>query len=340
MNNHILSIWSILETNKRAGLFKRLYTTDSKINIYGIYQYPDECYGIALSYPKSIKFNLAPFESVSEPIVEIYEDISFEDCMLICAKIKNRDKLNEFSYLCESVIHSISQETKIEDAVKTFKNSLLRWKNLFENVHNNALSKEEQKGLYGELRFLKKCLLEKPVLSYSIVQSYVGTTRSTRDFQGSDWAVEVKTTSTNNPQSLIINGERQLDDSMVDSLYLYHCSVEISRETGETLPEMIKNIKELLKEDLSALYLFEAKLFEAGYYDIQEHLYTDINYKLRKENFFHIRDKFPRIRESELREGVGNVTYSISISSLDSYKVAEQLVISKCLSNDRNRKVL
>lgn len=334
MNNRVLDLWSILESEKQIGLVKRLYSPDSKINMYCIYQYPEESYGIALSFPKSIKFNLTPFASLSEPVVEVFEDSSFVDYMLLCARIKNSEKINEFSYLCENVIQTILQEKTIANAVKTFGNALLRWKNLFERTHGTGLSKEEQQGLYGELQFLKKCITSASSSYFNIVENYVGTNRALRDFQGKDWAVEVKTTSTNNPQALIINGERQLDDSMIDSLYLYHCSIEATKQTGETLPEIVKSIRELLKDDVATYSLFNAKLFEAGYLDTHEHLYTDRHYKIRKDSFFHVKDNFPRIKERELREGVGNVRYSISISCFDSYRVTEQQVLLKCLSND------
>ena len=334
MKNKVLDLWSILKTEKQIGLVKRLYSAESKINVYCIYQYPEESYGIALSFPKSITFHLTPFASISEPVVEIYEDNSFTDCQLLCAKIKNSEKINEFSYLCENVIQTIFEEKTIAGAVKTFGNTLLRWKNLFEHIHGTGLSKEEQLGLYGELRFLKKCLNFASGSYFNIVQKYVGTNRSLRDFQGTDWAVEVKTTSTNNPQALIINGERQLDDSMIETMYLYHCSVEVSKQTGETLPEMVKSIKEILKNDVAAYSLLIAKLFEAGYLDTHEQLYKNRHYQLRKDRFFHVKDNFPRIRENELREGVGNVMYSINISSFEPYGVLEQQVLSKCLSND------
>lgn len=334
MKNKVLDIWSILKSERQSGLVKRLYSVNSKINIYCVYQYPEECYGIALSFPKSIRFNLEPFASVSEPLVEIYEDKSFPNCMILCAKIKHFDKINEFSYLCESVIQTILAEKTIMDAVRTFGNTLLRWKNLFECTSGIGLSKEEQQGLYGELRFLKKYLTSTTQLYYDIVQSYVGTNRAMRDFQGKNWAVEVKTTSTNNPQVLIINGERQLDDTLVDNLYLYHCSVEVSKQAGESLPEMVHNIREILKDDIAACSLFNAKLFEAGYLDIHEPFYLKRHYKLRKDSFFCVKDKFPRIRENELRDGVGNVNYSISISSFYSYEVPEQQVFLNCLSND------
>ena len=334
MKNKVLEIWNTLESEKETGFVKRLYSYDSDINIYCIYQNIDRYFGIALSYPEHIKFNLTPFSTIAEPVIEIYKDNSFNGHNLLCAKIKSQEKINEFSYLCENIIQSIISESSIDDAVKTFGNTLLRWKNLFEQTNDKGLSKEEQQGLFGELRFLKKCLLSKEDQYFEVIQNYVGTNRSLRDFQGNGWAVEVKTTTTNNPQSLIINGERQLDDSMIDELYLYHCSMEVSNQSGTSLPELVNEIKELLINEVDAYSMFNAKLFEAGYYQWHETTYNTRRYKIRKDSFYRVKDKFPRIKENELREGVGNVRYAISISSFEDYKIPENIVIEKCLSHE------
>ena len=80
--------------------------------------------------------------------------------------------------------------------------------------------------------------------------------------------------------------------------------------------------------------MFNAKLFEAGYYQWHETTYNTRRYKIRKDSFYRVKDKFPRIKENELREGVGNVRYAISISSFEDYKIPENIVIEKCLSHE------
>lgn len=334
MNNKVFDIWTQLETQKEMGLVKRLYYSKSDINIYCIYQYPDDCYGIALSYPSSIKLNIAPFKDLREPIVSQYNDSSFPENSLLCAKIQGRKKINEFSYLCENVIQSICDEREISNAVKTFVNALLRWKNLFQRVQDAGLSVEEQLGLFGEMSFLNKLVSATTVSYYDIIQYYVGAEQALRDFQGCNWAVEVKTTATNNPQTLLINGERQLDDTKIEKLFLYHCSVEVSRSTGVSLSDLVRQIIAKVESDVAAVSLLNCKLFEAGYLFEQAYLYDDRCYQVRKDNFYLVKDNFPRIREDELRDGVGNVKYSISVSSLESYNVSEEYVISNCLSND------
>lgn len=334
MNNKVLDIWKQFEQNRHKGMVKRLYSSDSTINVYCIYQYPEECYGIALSFPKTICFNIKPYSNLSELKVELYEDSSFENSWLLCVTITDKDKKSIFSYLCENIIQTILKESSIKSAVTSFANTLIKWKNLFEKTHSTGLSKEEQQGLYGELCLLQKFLSDSKNSLYTIVNYYVGTDKSLRDFQGKNWAVEVKTTSTNNPQLLLINGERQLDDSMIDNLFLFHCSVEVSKSSGETLPERVKEIKDMLSSDLAALSLFNAKLFEGGYLDTQEGQYSEHHYKLRKETFYHVTNDFPRIRENELRSGVGNVHYGITISDCEPYVVSEASVTNTTINHD------
>ena len=70
------------------------------------------------------------------------------------------------------------------------------------------------------------------------------------------------------------------------------------------------------------------QLFEAGYADAQANLYKDRFYQIRFEKLYKIDKAFPRIKESELRDGVGNVTYSIVLAMCDDYLVPENQVIT------------
>jgi hypothetical protein len=54
-----------------------------------------------------------------------------------------------------------------------------------------------------------------------VLHSWVGVDKALRDFQGSSWALEVKTTSTNNPQKVTINSERQLDETLLENLFCF-----------------------------------------------------------------------------------------------------------------------
>lgn len=147
-------------------------------------------------------------------------------------------------------------------------------------------------------------------------------------FNLSAWAVEVKTTATNNPQKVAINGERQLDETLLENLFLFHCSVEVSNGNGETLNQKVTNIRSLLESNIPALNLFNSKLFEVGYFDGHANKYENRFYKIRSENYYRITDDFPRIKENELRGGVSGVKYDIILAMCDEYLITENQLLN------------
>lgn len=189
--------------------------------------------------------------------------------------------------------------------------------------------------MYGELGFLRK-LISKNIFPASEAMDYwVGADAAQRDFMGNAWAVEVKTTATSNPQEVTINSERQLDETLFDNLYLYHCSVETTKRNGETLPDRINKLRRSLENEPAALSKFNEKLITAGYFDEDEALYAFRAYKLRDESIYRVEGDFPRIKESDLRSGVGNLTYSIVLSACATYRQSEATVFSTIKHDDR-----
>lgn len=334
MNNKVEMLWAELHNSKASGLLKRLFSGEFAIRVYCVYNKHNRSFGIGLSFPKKIKVNLMPFSSLSKLKIEIFEDTSFENSAILCATIDDSDRYGIFSCLCENVINALYQCPSIKEAVNTFVNMLLYWKSLFDISRAKGLSKEEQLGLYGELHFLEMCLKHKPDRHLEILQSYVGCNRALRDFQGKSWALEVKTTASNSRQKLTINGERQLDDSLIEKLFLYHCLVDASQNSGESLIDIIQSIRRILHINPYQVSLFNSKLFEAGYNDEDEHLYRNKYYKIRNDSFYRIHGDFPRICENELRHGVENLTYSITTAQCDSYIVPQSTILDNCTYYD------
>lgn len=208
-------------------------------------------------------------------------------------------------------------------------NQLYRWKNLFGKMKFDGLSKEEQQGLYGELVFLRKMLSRSTNDTYaSTLKLWTGVEKTNKDFQGDNWAVEVKTTSTNNAQFITINGERQLDNSLVAHLFIYHLVLEVSKINGESLPMIVAEIKNLLSSNVPALCIFEEKLIEVKYIASHESLYAERFYKKRNKKCYKVLADFPRIMENDLRNGVSNVVYAISIGMCDEYLVSEGVLFN------------
>lgn len=327
-NNYIADLWQQLEDEKNVGLVKRLYSSEIPFRIYATFQYPDSYFGIAFSFRHNIKIDVSNFDNMRDLKVLLLNDSSFANTKLLIIELLHANNRDIFAILCENLVSTIIQLNNEQIIISTVINQLNKWKTLFDKRISDGLSVEQQQGLFGELVFLHKCLLQQDMNPLNVLKSWVGVDAALRDFQYSTWAIEVKTTATNNPQRVIINGERQLDETLLENLFLFHCSVEVSNSNGETLNQKIANIRYLLKSNVLALNIFNSKLLEVGYFDTHSNKYENKSYKIRSENFYRIADKFPRIKENELRSGVSNVKYNIILSMCDEYLISESELLN------------
>jgi len=330
-NNNILELWKKLEEEKSVGIVKRLYASDICFNIYATFQYPERYYGIAFTFSNDIRIYTSSFDNLRELKVILVNDTTFVNSQLLIIQLLNQHNRDIFSSLCESLIQSVIKLNSEKKIIKTVINQLERWKTLFDKNNSSGLTIAEQQGLYGELHLLQKFLTNPDIPSYKALHNWVGVNRALRDFQGDNWAIEVKTTSTNNPQEVCINGERQLDETLLKNLYLFHLSVEVSNGNGNTLCEKIARIRTMLEDDIPAFSLFNAKLFEVGYLDKHKQLYRNRCYQIRNENYYKVENNFPRIKENELRNGISDVKYSIILSMCNEYLITKNQLFNSII---------
>lgn len=322
-HNNISSLWEIMSQEKSVGLVKRLLPNNSPLKVFATYKHPENICGIAFSCDSKLKLSIDSFYNLKELSVQLFLDTSYQPNRLLTIQLFSDANTDIFAYLCGNLVETIERCDTEAKAIKLVLNRLEKWKMMFSKGASDGLSITEQQGLYGELMYLHKLVL-RGIFSYiDTLKIWVGADKAMRDFQGKDWAVEAKTISINNADQITINGERQLDETLLDKLYLYHLSVEASRMNGQTLNEKVDELRSLLSDDKAALNIFNAKLMEAGYFDHHRELYRERCYKIRKESIYVIDDSFPRIKESELRDGVSNTVYSINVSTCAEYMVSE-----------------
>ena len=331
MNNHFVELWHKLERDGQQGTVKIAYAEESPYRIYATMSCPGNICGIAISFSSAIKIELKPFQDLRQLSVQLLSDTSFSDSSLLLVQLRNNENREVFATLCENLVTAALNVTEERTMVKMVVSKLCEWKSLFDKLSHGPLSKPQQEGLFGELYLLKHMLLQKiGVAENEIVDTWHGMEeeRAVRDFQGGNWVVEVKTTATNRPQKVTINGERQLDDTLVENMFLFHCSVDVSNASGITLPDMVEVVRSLLAHSFIARALFEEKLYHTGYQDKDIEHYKDSHYLIRSDKFYKVADEFPRIRENELRPGVGEVHYSIVLAACEQFVVSNTYAFS------------
>ena len=333
----IQSLWDNMRTQQTVGVLKRKLQLNSSFIVNCIFKYPENYCGIALSFSNTLKPNVKKYQQWKTFDVQLYPDASYANTTMMMVMLTSLGKNDAFAMLCSSLINKIEKASNEDEAVRLFINQLEEWRKLFEKAYKEGLGKSAQKGLWGEMHMLETLL--KNVQGYTlsqIVDWWVGSQKSPQDFQGDKWAIEIKTTTQNDDSIVEIHGERQLDESLFDSLYLNRITLNATPQNGVSLPAKVANVKRLVQNDMLALSTLEQKLAQYGYLESMTSLYETPAYQIRKSQYFKVEGKFPRIKEGEVRLGVSNISYSIDLNLVSTYEKPKCSIISDITSYETN----
>jgi hypothetical protein len=330
----INEIWSELESDNSfySGLLLRRFSGSALADIYIALKGAEKLRCIATVVSKEILIDIDVFDNLKDISVEVLIEERFKDKNILIFTLHNNEHSDIFSVLAEDLLSSVEVETNEKKLVKTLLNRYEKWKSLFDKLALNGLSSEEQRGLFGELFFLRKFLIQNDF--GKVVGTWMGPSGEIKDFQYNNWALEVKTSIGNHHQKVHISNERQLDPTHLETLFLYHISLEKVQQDGETLNQIIQSILEIINGDTNAINKFRAKLYETGYYDNHAWKYDAIGYHIRQDSFYKVEGDFPRVQENEVRNGVGDVKYTIILSQCHQYQIVEDQVLKKLQFNE------
>lgn len=321
-------LWNELETEagtlSGSGTLKRRINGDGQCAMFLGIRHPGHRRAFVIHVPKDI----APLPEALPMSKGFFFDVLIagdeerdEDVSIILSAARP-DYHEVFAAICDDLFMKLRALSNSRDLVKTFLNRVRLWQIFFEKQAGAGLSDEAQKGLYGELYFLKNFLL--PLRAdKEALQCWMGSAGRQHDFQLGTLSVEVKTSAAKQHQTLRIASEQQLDDTLVERLFLFHLSVSLVENGSATLPALVDDIRQTLAESVSTVELFDNVLLERGFSDAHRHLYEHTGYSIRRSGLYAVHDGFPRIRENDLRTGVGDVGYSISLDGCSDYVVDE-----------------
>jgi hypothetical protein len=306
--------WLELETlapTGSAGRFKRRIHPDSTLDIFvGVAKPSNQRLLMLLVSDQSLMGveALLSAEGLESRIVRPGED--GRDATLELALVDPR-YTDIFAALAEDIVRAIVRSADEVVAVREFVTRLQRWQRFLEEAGLRGLSEERQRGLYAELWVMRDIMAD--IAPSLVLSSWTGPEYAGHDFQFGSCALEVKASAAKQHQVLHIASERQLDDTGVGALFLSHVSLDAHRHSGETLPQLVDELMLRLAE-AGLTSAFESKLIEDGYLERQRSLYDDVGYTIREYNLFRVSEGFPRIIESDLRQGVGDVRYTITVA--------------------------
>lgn len=266
-------------------------------------------------------FKRRQFQGVS---VELLDFTSHREVTIILL-----DPLLEdiFYLFIDNLFDSIKDLGSEDEVLRVSSNIIFKWKKLFDKIRNDLLTPEQQRGLLGELLFIRE-MLQEDMKHRVTIENWFGPELYNKDFIISNTGFEVKTTVQNRP-AVTISGEKQLDKQDLSNLYLKIFILDEIKGEGITLNGVIAEIQAIIREDLELTSYFEYKLLSAGYRPEDGTEYTT-QYRIVRNEIYHIDESFPKIIPPSLPAGIFNCVYHIDIAALDKYQ-AEHVSIKKLI---------
>jgi len=225
------------------------------------------------------------------------------------------------SDLCDKIIGLQDKKDLSPTIIKT----LSEWEFFFEKQEHELLSPEAQKGLIGELHFLKDYLFRKYSFAESI-RCWTAPDATNHDFQIQNKAVELKTTSGKQHKKFTVSSEKQLDNTGLEHLYLSVFSLNLHHNMPDkTLPALIHDIYIQIEEDPVAAFHFQVKLTKYGYIEADAEKYTT-GFSLTEMRFFEVTEGFPRLLGRHLPDGVGDLKYSVAVAACIPFEIKTNIL--------------
>lgn len=269
-------------------------------------------------------YRLAFLSSKSSGIKDMTKNIaviqgnSNEENYWTCFDLKNDDLISVFCSFGEDLISSISNEYNETSALSKLRLRYSTWLALFRKTRT-PLSPEKAKGLFGELYFLKNVMLKKYDIDKTI-NSWSGPDYLVKDFAVDDYWYEIKTTSCS-AAIVKISSLQQLSSDIEGKLVVI--KVE---EMADAFKGKDSSINELIQFIISEIQLndtkdmFLDKLANIGY-DFSDEL-GNKKYNIASVEYYLVDDKFPALRESDIKsDAINNVGYELILKLLIDYLV-------------------
>lgn len=326
MKTNIKDVWNKLESSRHLGEARFKLVDYEPLNCYlSILESTNtRCFELQID-----STSLKTFEKKFKG-VEIYLVTLKSNRKSLIIYLLDSDLSEIFTLFIEDLLSNIRGIIEVNVAFQQIQNQFGKWGKLFAQIKGELLSKERQRGLYGELTFLKT-LLNRSSDKEDVVKSWTGPSGSNQDFSNELSAVEVKTSKATKP-TVNIASELQLDWSILDSLFLYVFHIDELSNGNDTLMKLIEEIKEKISNENNIVRLFEDKLHQVGIPVGDEKLYDDFGFIIRSQRAYKVQNGFPALINDFINnDAIHSIKYQIELAACQSYEVNQEDVIRKMI---------
>jgi hypothetical protein len=230
-----------------------------------------------------------------------------------------------FAILSADVVEQWVVQDHARSAVLATHRRLQHWRKFF--MRGGCLSREAYIGLFAELTYLET-ILNSGFNAEQAVEAWQGPLGANQDFLFGPVAVEVKGSVGNDPDTVRIANERQLDSTGLEGLFLFHVVYDLRENTGRTLRQLIATLRDRLSlASPPALLVVDERLLAAGYVEQIPCPSDAFGFAERTRASYALGDGFPRIVETTLPSGITDVCYQLNLAVCAAYQVDTAAVV-------------
>jgi len=220
-----------------------------------------------------------------------------------------------FGGFCRSLSAAVEQATDSASALSVALTHIRRWK-AFLSGGAQRLSSDEVRGLFAELVFLLE-MLDQNFTPKTSVEAWLGSEMSQHDYELANTAVEIKSLSGAERNTVRISSEDQLE-TMKERLFLrtYRLAALQESAAARTLNDIVREVEDQL--DSEAITEFDRKLVLRGYAPMPE--YDEHAFAISEVRTYLVAEEFPRVVRSRLAVGIRAVSYDIELEHISPYQ--------------------
>lgn len=234
-----------------------------------------------------------------------------------------------FFAMCRDIFEAAEVAETVELALNRAIRRTRRWHFLLKGGNTQGLSTEEQRGLVGELTFLRE--LSDEIGPAAAIEAWKGPEGSSKDFEFPHCCIEIKARRGAAKPFVRISSEDQLSGVEGGSLFLRVYNIDSAvLPHGETLHGHVALTANYFEENDRSYAQWQELIDATGY--APEGDYSDRRWIVGLTRTFEVADGFPRIVEP-IPEGVGSLTYAIALAACEQFLTPNEVPLRTAKSS-------
>ena len=207
-----------------------------------------------------------------------------------------------------------------EDPLKQFIDQYAKWQRLLQRVNDSILPASTQKGLIGELLFMKERAGIEGI--ENALTAWVGPEGADQDFDFSTYWAEVKSTTIAG-NTVTISSLQQLD--RVDKGFLTVYFMDKTTSHGQSIVSLDSAVSavESILETNKQRDLFACKLARVGFQDKDREKYKEYRFRLTNRKIYAVIEGFPRLTKNTVPAEITDARYELNLAAIATFSTQE-----------------